>query len=97
MSQKRSRYVIAYDIPNDKRRTKIARVLEGHGERVQYSVFESQLTGKQFDALWKELGELAQPKEDSLRAYRLCPACARWVKTVGQAVCVEDVPEVYIV
>lgn len=97
MSQRRSRYVVAYDIPSDKRRTRIARVLEGHGERVQYSVFECRLTGKQFTALWKELKELVESKEDSLRAYRLCPVCAAWVKTVGQAVQVENVPEVYIV
>lgn len=97
MGQKRSRHVIAYDMPDDKRRNKVARVLEGHGERVQYSVFECQLTDKQFTALWKELKEMVKPKEDSLRAYRLCPVCAAWVKTVGQAVCVEKVPEVYIV
>ena len=94
---KYSRYVIAYDIPDDKRRTKIARLLEGHGERVQYSIFESQLTDKQFAALWKELGAIIQPREDSLRAYRLCPVCAGWVKTVGQAVQVAELPEVYIV
>ena len=97
MSQKRSRYVIAYDIPDDRRRLKVARALEGHGERVQYSVFECQLTGKQFRALWQELGELIQPVEDSLRVYRLCPVCAAWVKTAGRAVRVEDVPPVYIV
>ena len=97
MSQKRSRYVIAYDIPDDKRRLKIARALEGHGERVQYSVFECQLTGKQFKALWKELRELMQFSEDSLRAYRLCPVCAVWIKTAGRAVRVEEVPQVYIV
>jgi len=97
MARNRSRYVIAYDMPDDKRRNKVARVLEGHGERVQYSVFECQLTGKQFAALWKELEGLVKPKEDSLRAYRLCPVCAAWVKTVGQAVRVEEVPEVYIV
>ena len=97
MSQKRSRYVVAYDIPDDKRRLKIARALEGHGERVQYSVFECQLTGKQFEALWKELRGLMRPQEDSLRAYRLCPACAAWTKTAGRAVRVEDVPLVYVV
>ena len=32
-------YVIAYDIPNDRRRQKIADLLEGYGKRVQYSVF----------------------------------------------------------
>lgn len=96
MSTKRFRYVIAYDIPSDKRRLKVARALEGHGERVQYSVFECQLTRKQFAALWKELGGLIEPKEDSVRAYRLCAACAKWAKTIGQAVIIEAVPQVFI-
>ncbi|RLC78137.1 MAG: CRISPR-associated endonuclease Cas2 [Chloroflexi bacterium] len=96
MNRKRFRHVITYDIPSDKRRTRIARALEGHGERVQYSVFECQLTRKQFDALWKELGELLEPQEDSLRAYRLCPACAGWAKTLGQAVLIKEVPQVFI-
>lgn len=96
MSRKRSLYVVAYDIPVDKRRNRIARALEGHGERVQYSVFECRLTGKQFKALWRELEELVNPEEDSLRAYRLCPVCTGWTKTVGRAAPVEDVPQVYI-
>jgi len=95
MSKRRSRYVIAYDIPDDRRRTKIATTLEGYGERVQYSVFECLLRAIQFDGLWKELGKLLKPAEDSLRAYRLCAACATWTKTIGQARQVE-VPEVYI-
>ncbi len=90
------RYVVAYDIPDDRRRTRVARVLEGHGERVQYSLFECRLTGKQFQALWKELGEEILPQEDSLRAYRLCPTCTRWVKMVGQAVEVAEIPPFYI-
>ncbi len=93
----RQRYVIAYDVVNDKRRNRVARLLEGHGERVQYSVFECQLTAKQFNDLWKELSRLVKLEEDSLRAYRLCPTCAGWLKTAGQAVRVEDVPEVLIV
>lgn len=95
MGDNRSRYVITYDIPSDRRRNKVARTLEGHGERVQYSVFECLLKEKQFDALWEELGELLEPEQDSVRAYRLCAMCARWIKTVGQAKEVE-VPEVYV-
>ena len=96
MATKRARYVIAYDIPSDRRRNRIARTLEGYGERVQYSVFECPLNWKQFAELWKELKKLARPAEDSLRTHRLCPTCAGWVKTVGQAVEVADVPDVYI-
>jgi CRISPR-associated protein Cas2 len=32
-------WVIAYDSPNDKRRRKVAKLLEGYGERIQRSVF----------------------------------------------------------
>ncbi|MBC7317262.1 MAG: CRISPR-associated endonuclease Cas2, partial [Chloroflexi bacterium] len=43
----RAFYVISYDIPNDRHRLRIAHLLEGYGERVQYSVFEVWLTEKQ--------------------------------------------------
>jgi len=33
-------YLISYDVPDDQRRLKIMHLLEGLGERVQYSVFE---------------------------------------------------------
>ena len=96
MAARRTRYVVSYDIVLDRRRNKVARALAGHGERVQYSVFECLLTKSQFERLWAELKDLIAPEEDSLRAYRLCPPCAAWVRRVGQAPEVE-VPEVYIV
>lgn len=33
------RTLIAYDVPDDKRRAKVARILEEYGDRIQYSVF----------------------------------------------------------
>jgi len=39
--------VIAYDITDDKRRRKLAKFLEGYGDRVQYSVFEARLNKRQ--------------------------------------------------
>lgn len=96
MGAERHRYVVSYDIPEDRRRNRVARVLEGHGERVQYSVFECLLTEKQFERLWEELGRMIEPQEDSLRGYRLCPLCAGRVLVAGQAPQVE-VPEVYVV
>lgn len=33
-------YLISYDITADKRRNALAKLLEGFGSRVQYSVFE---------------------------------------------------------
>jgi CRISPR-associated protein Cas2 len=94
---KRRRYVVAYDVPDDRRRYRVARTLEGHGQRVQYSVFECQLSAKQFAELWEELEELIEGAEDSLRAYRLCPECAARIETLGLAEPVAEVPEVYVV
>jgi len=51
----RSCYLISYDIPDDKRRGKIAHLLEGYGERVQYSVFEIWVTDRELEKLRAQL------------------------------------------
>ena len=44
-------WVIAYDSPSDKRRRKLAKLLEGYGERLQWSVFECRLQPHQLQQL----------------------------------------------
>lgn len=78
-------YVLTYDIVADKRRTKVARLLESIGDRVQESVFEAYLTADELDKLLKKIGKLLNVKEDSLRAYALCEGCRAKVRTVGRA------------
>jgi CRISPR-associated protein Cas2 len=38
------KFILCYDIPDDKRRTKLCRLCERYGVRVQFSVFEFRLT-----------------------------------------------------
>jgi CRISPR-associated protein Cas2 len=38
------KYVVTYDISNDKRRTKLATLLDKYGIRVNYSVYECEPT-----------------------------------------------------
>jgi len=38
--------LVSYDVPDDRRRTKIAALLKDFGERVQYSVLECLLEGR---------------------------------------------------
>lgn len=64
-------YVIAYDIPDDGRRKKIADLLEGYGQRVQYSVFECPLSKSKLNQLQKRLLKIYNSGEDSLRFYPL--------------------------
>ena len=76
-------YVIAYDIPNDKRRTKVHKILLGYGKWTQYSLFECFLTRKQLVLLRSKLSEHLVAKEDSVRFYPLCASCVSKVETVG--------------
>lgn len=90
-------YVISYDLSNDRRRTRLAKILEGFGQRVQYSVFECDLTAQQYGILKRKMCKLIVPDEgDSLRIYRLCAACVRTIELVGQGPPVETSVDVYV-
>ena len=68
-------YVISYDIPDDGRRNRLAKVLKGFGTRVQYSVFEAHLNRRQYEELKQTVARLIESSEDSVRYYALCNAC----------------------
>ena len=68
-------YVISYDIPDDGRRNRLAKVLKGFGTRVQYSVFEAHLNRRQYETLKQNIASLIDASEDSVRYYALCSAC----------------------
>lgn len=90
-------YLISYDIAVDKRRTKIAKVLEGFGQRVQYSVFECDLTVQQYAELRRKLHKILRSAEgDDLRTYRLCATCAPKTEIVGTGPALETSVDVYI-
>lgn len=82
-SSKNTFYVVAYDIPNDKRRTKVHKTLSGFGQWTQYSLFECHLSDKQYVQLRQKLGRLLKADEDSVRFYLLCADCLGKVETVG--------------
>lgn len=55
--------LVVYDIPNNKRRTKLATFLRGYGRRVQYSEFECFISLDEMKKLHqKVMGRLSQPK-----------------------------------
>lgn len=90
MSSERMRYVICYDVPDDKRRTRLAKCLDGYGDRVQYSVFEAVLDRALFDNLVEDARRILDPEEDRLAAYGLCAACARRAVRLGREA--EEIP-----
>lgn len=83
LSNQTTFYVIAYDIPSDKRRTKVHKILSGFGQWTQYSLFEAFLSDKELVLLQGKLDRLLKPDKDSVRFYPLCQACVKRVETVG--------------
>jgi CRISPR-associated protein Cas2 len=81
----RQLYVVAYDIPSDKRRTKVHKILSGFGEWTQYSLFELFLNEKERILLASKLQAVLDPQEDSVRFYPLCASCVKRVETIGSA------------
>ena len=49
-------YVIAYDIPDDRRRTKVHQILMGFGKWTQYSLFECFLSKTELRAVTGKAG-----------------------------------------
>ncbi|MFM7457235.1 MAG: CRISPR-associated endonuclease Cas2 [bacterium] len=52
------RFFLAFDISDDKRRSKLTRILENYGTRVQYSIFEFSLSPAKELTLMKDLSKL---------------------------------------
>jgi CRISPR-associated protein Cas2 len=69
------RYVIAYDVSDDGRRSRLARFLEGWGRRVQKSVFECDLSADELRRVHRRISELIEVSEDRCHIYRLCGEC----------------------
>jgi CRISPR-associated protein Cas2 len=78
-------YLVAYDISDDRRRTKIHKILCGFGQWTQYSIFECHLSDKEMVALHGRLDNVIDPKEDNIRFYHICQACQSKAETVGSS------------
>lgn len=60
------RLLVAYDIPTDARRSRLARVLESYGDRVQYSVFVVDAAPVKIGRLRRAMEAVFDPAADSI-------------------------------
>ena len=84
-------YIIAYDISDDRRRTRIHKILSGFGKWTQYSLFECFLSRKELILLKAKLAKHLGDQQDSVRFYPLCANCVEKVETVGGEPPTEDI------
>lgn len=77
-------YLISYDISLDSVRNKVAKELENFGKRVQYSVFECEITEKRYAELYGRLVyHMNESEEGNIRIYKLCGKCQQMIQTIG--------------
>ena len=67
----RQRYLVAYDIREDRRLRNIATCMEGYGERIQYSVFVCDLSDREAVLMRGDIEDRMKPSEDSVMVVSL--------------------------
>ncbi|NYI70146.1 CRISPR-associated protein Cas2 [Naumannella cuiyingiana] len=80
---------MAYDVntttpEGEKRLRRVARICEGFGQRVQYSVFEVTCSPTLFAQLLAKLQDTVDPELDSLRIYPIRSDFKRDVVRMGR-------------
>lgn len=79
----RERYLIAYDIRDDRRLRRVCKLMEGYGTRLQYSVFLCDLSDRE-KLLWEaEIVDIMELAVDSVVYVRIGVSGAGGVQVVG--------------
>ncbi|MDQ7007210.1 MAG: CRISPR-associated endonuclease Cas2 [Acidobacteriota bacterium] len=85
--------IVSYDVVDDNRRNRLAKLLKGYLQRVQKSVFEGELTARRHHTLRSRIEKVIDQDEDSVRIYLLCRRCVPALEIVGTGVPVEPPDE----
>ena len=84
-------YIVAYDIANNRRRLKVAKILESWGYRIQESVFQLRLDSATLARVRSRLAALISDAEDIVHIYPICSSCADRADILGAAIALDDV------
>ena len=76
-------YLAVYDIRDERRLQKVAKIMENYGVRVQKSVFEAALNGSKLRDLKSDLLQVIDPVEDGVKFFQLCERCQQSVRVIG--------------
>jgi CRISPR-associated protein Cas2 len=77
--------VVAYDIPDDRRRTRLYKGLSHFGTPVQESVFEFHLTGREFIEMKRIVAGIVDDRVDQVRYYHLCESCRHRIEATSSS------------
>ncbi len=75
----RTWHLVCYDVRDDTRLRRIAKLLEGYGERLQYSVFRCRLAPRDVERLRWELTCIVA-REDAWMIVPVCNTCLKGMR-----------------
>jgi len=79
------RYVICYDIGDDRRREHVAHTLLDFGRRIQESVFVADLDGELAETMRERLKQALDLATDRVHIFHLCVECSAKAESMGGA------------
>lgn len=93
MSAHLTRFLIAYDVADDQRRARLAKLLESFGDRIQYSVFIVDITAAQEMRLRAAVKMKIDSRADSILFCRLGSASSTGVERITYLGCQRGLTE----
>ena len=78
-----TRFIVCYDIADDKRRQRVAQILDAYGDRIQGSVFELPVTAMSMQECLDTVVDELDFSMDGLIVYPLCSACDKKTQYFG--------------
>jgi len=88
--------IVAYDIADPRRLSKVAKLLKDYGLRVQKSIFEVNVDGRRFFEMKERVEEIIEESEDGVKYFPLCEKCAGTVEIIGQGIFVDPDEEFHV-
>lgn len=85
------KYVIAFDISNNRRRKVVGKACNAMGFRVQRSVYECILPQNSYDELFNKIQSAIDPQKDTVRIYPLDKNCDQNMDILGKGKRIENV------
>ena len=90
------RYIVCYDIAEDRRREHAAAILLDFGHRIQESVFVADLDEELAAKMRDRLKEAADHLVDRIHIFPTCAACTAKATAVGASAALPKDEEFYI-
>lgn len=86
------RVLVAYDICDPKRISRVAKIILDYGERVLKSVYEVHVSKRSLQELMRRIAREIEPSEDGVKFYLLCGRCQDKIEMfgIGQTMVAEE-------